>query len=125
MIYKRGKCKLDSEGKCKKCGKRGSCGVYWYKFMWEGKLIRESTKQGNDKVARNMESAHRTSLAKGEVGIRDKKPIPTLAVFLTERILPWAEATFGSNTPKNAKWYRNECRALKEYKPLANAPLDG
>jgi integrase len=103
--------------------KRG--GVYWYKFMWNGKLVRESSKQGNDKVARNMESAHRTSLAKGEVGIREKKPIPTLAVFLTERILPWAEATFASNTPKNAKWYRNECRALKEYKPLANAPLDG
>jgi hypothetical protein len=32
--------------------------VYWYKFMWKGKIIRESTKQGNDKVARNMESAH-------------------------------------------------------------------
>jgi hypothetical protein len=51
--------------------KRG--GVYWYKFMWQGKLVRESTKQGNDKVARNMESAHRTSLAKGEVGLREKK----------------------------------------------------
>ena len=106
MIYKRGK-------------------VYWYKFMWQGKLIRESTKQGNDKIARQMESAHRTSLAKGEVGIREKKPVPTLASFLTDRILPWSEATFGANTPKNAKWYRNECRVLKEYKPLANAPLDG
>lgn len=105
MIYKRGK-------------------LYWYKFMWDGKLVRESTRQGNDKVARNMESAHRTSLAKGEVGIREKKAVPTLASFLTERILPWAEATFAANTPKNAKWYRNECRALKEYKPLANAPLD-
>ena len=51
---------------------------YWYKFMWKGRLIREPTKQGNDKVARNMESAHRTSLAKGEVGIGDKKPAPTL-----------------------------------------------
>jgi hypothetical protein len=38
--------------------KRG--GVYWYKFMWQKKLVRESTKQGNDKVARQMESAHRT-----------------------------------------------------------------
>jgi hypothetical protein len=28
--------------------KRGK--VYWYKFVWQGKLIRESTKQGNDKV---------------------------------------------------------------------------
>ena len=39
--------------------------------------------------------------------------------------MPWAEATFAASTPKNAKWYRNECRALKEFKPLANAPLDG
>ena len=39
--------------------KRGE--VYWYKFMWQGKLVRESTKQGNDKVARQMEAAHRTS----------------------------------------------------------------
>src|ERR1700745_1501579 len=96
--------------------KRG--GVYWYKFMWQGKLIRESTKQGNDKVARQMESAHRTSLAKGEVGIREKKAVPMLGSFLTGRILPWAEATFAASTPKNAKWYRNESRALKEFKPL-------
>jgi hypothetical protein len=42
--------------------------VYWYKFMWQGKPIRESTRQGNNKVVRQMEAAHRTSLAKGEVG---------------------------------------------------------
>src|ERR1700730_10200661 len=46
--------------------KRG--GVYWYKFMWKGRLVRESTKNGNDKLARQMEAAHRTSLAKGESG---------------------------------------------------------
>ncbi len=56
--------------------KRGD--VYWYKFQFNGTLVRESTRQGNDKVARQMEAAHRTSLAKGEVGIRDKKTVPTL-----------------------------------------------
>ena len=35
--------------------KRGD--VYWYKFMWQGRMVRESTKQGNDKVARQMEAA--------------------------------------------------------------------
>jgi integrase len=105
MIYKRGK-------------------VYWYKFMWHGNLVRESSRQGNDKVARQMESAHRTSLAKGEVGIREKKPAPTLAAFLKDRVLPWAEATFAVSCPKNAKWYRNECRVLREYKPLANVTID-
>jgi hypothetical protein len=76
MIYKRG-------------GK-----TYWYKFMWQGKVIREPTKQGNDKVARQMESAHRTSLAKGLVGIREQKPCPTLSEFIDCRFEPWAKATF-------------------------------
>jgi len=43
--------------------KRGKQGFYWYKFMFRGELIRESTKQGNDKVARNMQAKHRTRLA--------------------------------------------------------------
>ena len=72
--------------------KRGK--TYWYKFMWQGTLVRESSKQGNDKVARNMESAHRTSLAKGEVGIREPKKIPTLKEFCSDRIEPWAKSTF-------------------------------
>ena len=125
MIYKRGKCKPDSDGKCEKCGKRGTCGVYWYKFMWQGKLVRESTKQGNDKVARQMESAHRTSLAKGEVGIREKKPSPTLAEFIDNRFEPSIRATFEKSSPKTwLDWYRPNLRAIKAYKPLANTKLD-
>jgi integrase len=125
MIYKRGKCKLDSEGRCAKCGKRGACGVYWYKFMWLGKLVRESTKQGNDKVARQMESAHRTSLAKGEVGLRDKKPVPTVAEFIDNRFEPWAKATFEKSSPKTwFDWYRVGLRAIRGYKPLADSQLN-
>jgi len=84
MIYKRGK-------------------VYWCEFMRQGKLVRKSTKQGNDEVARQMGSAHRTAYAKGEVGRREKKSVPTLAAFLKERVLPWAEALFAGSCPKNAK----------------------
>jgi integrase len=124
MIYKRGKCKLDREGKCEKCGKRGACGVYWYKFMWDGKLVRESTRQGNDKIARNMESAHRTSLAKGEVGIREKQASPILSEFLSGRFEPWAKARFEKNSHKTWLWYRTSMRAILKYKPLASAPLE-
>src|SRR6266581_1850175 len=113
MIYKRGKCKLGSDGKCSKCGKRGSCGVYWYKFMWQGKLIRESTKQGNDKVARQMEAAHRTSLAKGEVGIREKKPIPTLAEFLKKDFVPYVEAKHASK-PGTLEYYTDGAKMLSK-----------
>ena len=125
MIYKRGKCQLNPEGKCAKCSKRRTCGVYWYKFMWQGKLVRESTKQRNDRVARQMEAVHRTSLAKGEVGLKDKKPSPTLAQFIDNRFEPWAKATFEKASPKTwLDWYRVGLRAIKGYKPLADSKLD-
>ena len=47
---------------------------WWYKFARGGEAILESTKQTNKRVAEPMEAAHKTSLAKGEVSIRDKKP---------------------------------------------------
>ncbi len=48
--------------RCAVIYKRGK--YYWYKFVFAGELIRESTKQGNDKIARNMESDHRARLAR-------------------------------------------------------------
>jgi integrase len=93
MIYKRGK-------------------VYWYKFMWHGKLVRESTKQGNDKVARQMEAAHRTSLAKGEVGIRERKAI-SLLDFLKHDFLPFCESKFGKVKPRTLLYYQYGARTLQ------------
>jgi integrase len=87
MIYKRGK-------------------IYWYKFMWNGELIRESTKQGNDKTARNMESAHRTALANGLVGIREKKRVPTLSEFFKDDFTPYVEARHKAK-PGTAEYYKD------------------
>jgi len=100
--------------------KRGE--VYWYKFMWQGRMVRESTKQGNDKVARQMEAAHRTSLAKGEVGIRDKKTVPTLAEFGEKRFAPWAQSATCEKTWLD--YYRPGLRIIGKYKPLASLRLD-
>jgi integrase len=69
-----------------------------------------------------MEAAHRTALAKGEVGIREKTTTPILAKFLTERFEPWAEA---STSPKTwLDYYRPGIRTIQKYKPLANLRLD-
>ena len=121
-IYKRGCDKKGPNGTCSKCGERGSCGVYWYKFMWQGRIVRESTKQGNDKIARQMEAAHRTSLAKGEVGLREKKAIPTLAEFSEKRFEPWARSSTSSKTWLD--YYRPGLRAIQRYKALATLTLD-
>jgi len=89
--------------------KRGD--VYWYKFQWRGKLLRESSKQGSNKVARQMEAAHRTSLAKGVVGIREKQPAPTVGEFLQRRFLPYAEARHAA-TPNTLRYYRSGAKLL-------------
>jgi len=100
--------------------KRG--GVYWYKFQWNGVLIRESTKQGNDKLARQMEAAHKTSLAKGEVGIRERKPAPTLKEFLKSEFLPFAETAHASK-PLTLRYYKQGVDMLLRAK-TATVPID-
>jgi integrase len=89
--------------------KRGD--IYWYKFMWRGKLVRESTRQRNNKIARDMQSAHRTSLAKGEVGIRDKKTAPALKDFLKNDFLPFAETKHAAK-PLTLRYYKQGAAML-------------
>jgi integrase len=79
--------------------------------MWKGELVRESTKQGNDKVARQMEAAHKTSLAKGEVGIREKKPAPTLKEFLKHDFQKYAE-TRHAPKPLTLRYYKQGSEML-------------
>jgi len=101
--------------------KRGD--VYWYKFMWHGELIRYTTKQGNDKVARKMEAAHRTRLAEGLVGIREKKRT-TLGEFIKNRFEPWAKGKFEGNATRTWKgWYEPSIRTLQAYPHLCKRIL--
>src|SRR5687767_2383609 len=101
--------------------KRGR--VYWYHFVFNGQHVQESTKQGNPRVARQMEAAHRTGLAKGEVGIRERKLVPTLQQFIAKEFLPWASATFRAKH-HTFVWYRGGARRLCEFATLASIQLD-
>jgi integrase len=101
--------------------KRGK--KWWYKFVWNGELIRESTKQSNKRVAEQMESAHKASLAKGEVGIREKKPVPSLDKFLGNDFLPFVRTTKAAK-PKTIRFYENSAANLQAHSKLADLPLD-
>jgi integrase len=90
--------------------KRGR--VYWYHFIFNGQHVQESTKQGNPRVARQMEAAHRTALAKGEVGIRERKPVPTLNDFC-KRVETFASAHYRS-APKTLLWYKFGLKTIQE-----------
>ena len=96
---------------------------WWYKFNWNGDQIRESTKQTNKRVAEQMEAAHRTALAKGEVGIRDRKPVPTLRDFAETAFLPFVRSTFAAK-PKTLAYYENGANRLLAFERLAGERLD-
>jgi len=104
--------------------KRDGSKYWWYKFTWNGELIRESSKQANKRIAEQMEAAHRTSLAKGEVGIRERHQAPTLRTFAETDFLPFVEATFAAKL-KTAAYYKNGVRNLLAFEPLATERLDG
>jgi integrase len=69
-----------------------------------------------------MEAAHRTSLAKGEVGIRNKEPVMTLSEFCQKRFAPWSESSSSLKTWRD--FYRVGLMAIQEYSPLAGLTLD-
>ncbi len=68
--------------------KRGS--VYWYHFLFNGEHIQKSTKQGNPRTARQIEAAYKTALAKGEVGITERKKAPGFNAAM-KAFLDWSE----------------------------------
>lgn len=104
--------------------KRGQ--TYWFNFVFEGQHIQQSTKQGNPRVARQVEAAYRTALAKHEVGITERKAAaPTLARFIEDRFTPWVRAQFEQASPKAWKnWYRIQLKNILGYAPLASRKLD-
>jgi hypothetical protein len=70
-----------------------------------------------------MEAAHRTALAKGEVGIRDKKPVPALKDFAEHDFLPFVRSTFSAKE-KTLKYYEYGVKSLLAFEKLAGARLD-
>jgi hypothetical protein len=95
---------------------------WWYKFSWNGELIRESTKQTNKRVAEQMEAAHKTALAKGEVGIREKKRVPTLKEFAPR--FEGAIETECAAKPATIKFYKAKLNYLLADESLATCSLD-
>ena len=98
--------------------KRGD--VWWYGFVFNGERIQESTKQGNKRVAEQMEAARKTERAKGLVGIQDKPVAPTLREF-EKRFVDTLKIESGA---KAAAWYGSVLKVILEHEPLASARLD-
>jgi integrase len=100
--------------------KRGR--TYWFNFIFHGERVQQSTRQRNPNVARQIESAYRTKLAKGEVGITERKPVPTFSVF-EKRFREEMRARHAAK-PKTVVYYENSLNRLLEFEPLRDLRLD-
>jgi integrase len=101
--------------------KRGK--IYWFKFVWNGEVIRESTKQGNERAAGQIEAARKTQLAKGEVGIKERKPCPTLGEFADKQFIPFVEKQ-SKDKPRTIEFYNMRASRLETFPRLWNVRLE-
>jgi len=64
---------------------------YMAKFMWQGELIRKSTRCSSAKDARIVEGKIRSELAEGNFGILESKARLMLAEFLKQDFEPFVK----------------------------------
>jgi integrase len=95
---------------------------YWFDFIFKGERIQRSTHQADRRVARQMEAACRTALAKGEVGIVERKPVPTLSAF-GQRFMDAIAVRCGAK-PHTVSFYGKKLANLLKYEALAETRLD-
>jgi integrase len=95
---------------------------YMAKFMWQGRMIRKSTRCTSAKDARTVEGRIRSELGKGNWGVLESKPRVTLAEFLKGDFLPFVETEFQTK-PNSGDYYRYGVRNLQA-SDLAGLRLD-
>ncbi|WP_236657232.1 hypothetical protein [Acidisarcina polymorpha] len=64
--------------------------VYAQTAQFNGEHVQKSTKQGNSRTARQIGAAHKTALAKGEVGIKERRNVPVFKAAMRD-FLSWSQ----------------------------------
>jgi integrase len=92
--------------------KRGN--VYWYHFLFNGEHIQHSTKQGNPRTARQIEAAFKTALAKGEVGITERKKAPGFKMAM-QSFLAWSESEHEAHPATHRRYKVSSIALLRHF----------
>jgi integrase len=100
--------------------KRGD--VYWYEFVHKGKRHQRTTGVKNQREARNIEATVRSALAKGDVGIVERKKAPTLQAFAKDFMA--AIEVRSAEKPATVSFYTTKLAQLLKHRPLREARID-
>jgi integrase len=96
--------------------KRG--GVYWFHFWRDGKHHQKSTKQRNPRVAREIEAAYRTALAKGDVGITERQVIPGFKEAMTS-FLGWSKGEHAAHPATHRRYAVSSVALLRHFRDVS------
>ncbi len=100
--------------------KRPNSKYWWMKFTFDGELVQQSTKVANKRDAQTVESAFRTQLALGKIGIEPKVKAPTFTKAV-EDFLVWSKVEHAAQ-PNTYKRYYFSGELLKKY--FGNVKVD-
>ena len=91
--------------------KRPNSKYWWFKFTFDGEFVQRSSKCKNKRDAEKVESAFRTQLTLGKIGIEPKRNIPTFEKAADD-FLEWTKIKIGEATQKR---YLYACLPLKAF----------
>lgn len=93
--------------------KRPNSKFWWMKFTFDGELVQQSTKVANKRDALTIESAYRTQLALGKIGIEPKQKAPAFSKAADDFLL-WSKAEHAGQLTTYKRYYYS-CQTLKNY----------
>jgi len=93
--------------------KRPDSKFWWMKFHFDGELVQQTTKCSNKRDAGTVESAYRTQLALGKIGIKPKPKAPTFKQAMDD-FLRWSEINHAQK-PNSHIRVKYSCGSLKEF----------
>ena len=89
--------------------RRGS--AYWFDFVHKGQRVQRSTRQGNRRVAEQIEATERSRLALAEVGIVEREPAPLLSDFAKHFLVEVGK----DRNPRTVRRYRVSLVSLEKW----------
>lgn len=98
--------------------KRGK--YWWFDLRFNRRRYRRSTQVSNKNKAREIASAFRTALAKGEVGITDRKPVPGFKAAMND-FLKWSAVEHQAHPATHRRYQVSSVALLHHFK---DTPLD-
>ena len=93
--------------------KRPDSKFWWMKFYFDGELVQQTTRCSNKRDAGTVESAYRTQLALGKIGIKQKPKAPTFKQAVDD-FLKWSKINHAQK-PNSYERVKYSCGSLKDF----------